>query len=500
MRTGWKANCEPSLKILYYNWADYLDAERRGGGVSVYQSNLMQEIGRRPDVEAVFLSSGLSYDLPSGAPRWEAVRHGPWQDRERRYEIVNSGVLAPAHHAFGDARQVEDAPTREAFFDFIAKTGPYDVVHFSNLEGLPASVLSLKARWPETRVILSLHNYYPICPQVNLWFQERETCADFANGAKCAQCLPHQHNPRHLRLANGMAYRLKRAGAHPDGMAFKVGFVWSIRVARRLLRAKALLRRRPSGVAPAAVSGPSSAHFAARRSEMGAAINAHCDRVLCVSDAARRLAQDHGVAPELTHTSYIGTREAAEFSRTALRPRLMGGDGNLTLGYLGYMRRDKGFYFLLDALRTLPPPLAARVRLVVAARRGDPATMDQLASLGGHLGGLHHVDGYSHDDLDDLLGQVDVGVVPVLWHDNLPQVAIEMHARHIPLLTSDMGGAQELSGCADMVFRAGDAAAFHDRIAALLEGRVDMQAYWRDARAPTGMSEHLEDLFAHYRG
>ena len=46
------------------------------------------------------------------------------------------------------------------------------------------------------------------------------------------------------------------------------------------------------------------------------------------------------------------------------------------------------------------------------------------------------------------------GVVPVLWHDNLPQVAIEMHARHIPLLTSDMGGAQELGNCPEMVFAA----------------------------------------------
>ena len=39
-----------------------------------------------------------------------------------------------------------------------------------------AAVLALGAQWPEMRIVLSLHNYYPFCPQVNLWHAERETC------------------------------------------------------------------------------------------------------------------------------------------------------------------------------------------------------------------------------------------------------------------------------------------------------------------------------------
>jgi hypothetical protein len=88
--------------------------------------------------------------------------------------------------------------------------------------------------------------------------------------------------------------------------------------------------------------------------------------------------------------------------------------------------------------------------------------------------------------------------VPVLWHDNLPQVAIEMHARHIPILTSDMGGAQELGNCPEMVFAAGDTTDFHARIAALLAGRIDMERYWENARAPVTMAEHMAALGDHY--
>ena len=48
------------MKILYYNWVDYLDPEGRGGGVSVYQKNLLEEFGKSNNNELYFLCSGIS--------------------------------------------------------------------------------------------------------------------------------------------------------------------------------------------------------------------------------------------------------------------------------------------------------------------------------------------------------------------------------------------------------------------------------------------------------
>lgn len=490
------------LRVLYYNWVDYLDAEGRGGGVTLYQRNVMAALKARDDVEAVFLSAGLSYDLPARAPRWEAVRHGTKADRDRRYELVNSGVLAHAHHSFGDPAQVSHDATREVFFDFVARTGPYDVIHFNNLEGVPADVLSIKERHPEMKVVVALHNYYPICPQVNLWFAERETCEDFEGGARCTGCLTHQHDARLLRVANGVSYRLRCAGLEPGTRSYDIAFrsiLWS---GGRALRALRWMRGQRRDVAKAPVLDPDAARaaaaaFAARRQRMTALINAHCDAVLCVSDAVRVLAERYGIDAKLTRTSYIGTQAAEMFAQTEPVPDALE-KPTLTLGYLGYMRRDKGFYFLLDALEALPAEIAARLRIVIAARSVDRATRMRVMRLGDHLAEVIYHDGYTHDDLDAVLDPIDVGVVPVLWHDNLPQVAIEMHARHIPLLTSDMGGAPELGACADMVFAAGDTSDFAARIAGLLEGRVDMAAYWRGAATPVTMPRHVDQLLEIY--
>ena len=504
------------MKVLFYNWVDYLDDEKRGGGVTVYQRNVIRALSEVEDVQTTFLSSGISYDLLSGRPRWERVRHGSQENRANRYELINSGVLSPSHHSFGNRAQVSQPETAEAFFDFLRRKGPFDVVHFNNLEGLPAEALALKELFPDTKVILSLHNYYPFCPQVNLWFQERENCRDFEMGRKCEHCLTNRHDERIVRLANAVAFNMKKWGVRPGTRSFDRAFLPAMRLAKRLVGAYARLSLRGRKAMTLPVAPPRETaqmaqglltpltlrhrDFETRRLDIVTLINRHCDMVLGVSDRVCDVAAHFGIAPALLRTSYIGTNQAEKFDQTVAKSSILRPDGTLTLAYLGYMRRDKGFFFLLDALESLPAEITARLLLVICAGRGDDGTMHRLAALSDHFAGLYYANGYAHDHLDDLLDDVDVGLVPVLWEDNLPQVAIEMHARHIPLLTSDLGGAKELSNCPEMVFPAGSIAGFRERIVALLEGKITTGLYWKGVRHPVSMPDHLAELRAIWMG
>lgn len=498
------------MKILFYNWVDYLDDEKRGGGVSVYVKNVIHSLRERSDVDCWFLSSGVSYDLFDKKPRWDKVRHGPRENRGRRFEIVNSNVLAPAHHSFGAEEQITDIATQDAFFDFIRAHGPYDAIHFNNLEGLPASVLKLKEYWPETRVIFSLHNYYPVCPQVNLWHQERENCLDFDQGRKCVDCLPHQYDQRIVKLANAVAFRLKKSGIRPGTRLFDRGFGPAIRIASKTVRVynKYIRRSGTQSELPrptTTTKGPlerieaNQKKYARRRKEIVSLINGHCDKVLCVSNRVGEVAQKFGIAPELLETGYIGTRHAEKFQQTQPRDSIVRPDGTLTIAYLGYMRRDKGFFFLLDALENMPDDLAEKIKVAIASKISDRASMKRIEKLSQRYHSVFFADGYAHDELDDLLADVDLGVVPVLWEDNLPQVAIEMHARHIPLLTSDLGGAQELGNCNDLVFTAGDKEDFAAKLIAVLGGKISVKEYWTSAMAPYSMQDHLAYLMSVYR-
>jgi glycosyltransferase involved in cell wall biosynthesis len=475
---------------LYYNWVDYLDDERRGGGVALYQYNLIESLVDHEELDVTFLSSGISYSLIRRQPRWQAVRSGRDGPEVPRFEIVNSGTLAPSHSSFGRIEQITHPKTAEVFFDFVRKTGPYDIVHFNNIEGLPADVLELPCRVPGTKVICSMHNYYPVCPQVNLWYGEHTSCVDFDEGRACVGCV-YAVPGWGVRLLHAVAYSLKRVNSGPGSFMYTATYGALFAIGQPILR----LTRRFRSYSKR-IHGPDE--FVLRRTRMAELINRNCTRVLCVSNRVAEILALYGIDRSILQTMYIGTKQAEKFSETRPRASIVRPDGTIRIAYLGYMRRDKGFFFLLDALEALDEAVARRIHVLVAAGRGDDHTMGRLGALNERLASVEHVDGYSHDSLDSLLADVDLGVVPVLWEDNLPQVAIEMHARHIPLLTSDRGGARELGNCPALVFRAGDTVDFAERLGAVLDGRVTPAQYWATAMPPVGMADHLAELMQIY--
>ena len=480
------------LKVLLYNWADAFDPAGPGGGVTVYQRNLINAFQDWEEVEVHTLCSGTSYDLtPDSPPRWERCHRWQAPDSVRQFRIVNSEVLAPAHADFGAPVQVDEEKTRACFFDFLKKTGPYDVVHFNNLEGLPASVLSLKQSFPETKVIFSLHNYYPFCAQVNLWRNEAETCSGPADGRRCVDCVSKVVGPVTRKAVYALQERTDLIDLSDSGRFARL----AVRSAKSLGhlqfvngRARSSLQHRDSV----------AAQFAGRAGRIVRFINENCDWVLCVSESVRRRAVSFGISPNIAATSYIGTKAAERIEKPGNARKPSDADGTLTIAYLGYMRRDKGFFFLIEALDRLPKAVKSRLRVVIAARISERAILKRLRVLRRDLADLTHWDGYRQDQLDSILQGVQLGVVPVLWRDNLPQTAIEMHTRGIPLLTSNLGGAKELCRRPELVFQAGCHDGFAERLTAIVQGEVQLKSHRDRAMQSPTMDAHLVELMEYY--
>lgn len=486
------------MKILFYNWVDYLDPEKRGGGVSIYQYNIIEKLSENPENEIYFICAGISYDLFSKKIRIEKMKHGlkaPTKPMKRvkRFDMINCPVLSPGHHSYGKKSQVHQNRTEKVFFDFVKKHGQFDVIHFNNLEGIPAGVLNVKKQYPETKVILSMHNYYPLCSQVNLWYQEKEHCDDYYYGKKCIDCIPNEPDEALIKRANATAYKLKKWGVSPKSKWFPRLFMpivgSKIRIDKWLGREEV---EKDFGVFDNMISGHP---FIDRRTEMVRLINENCDHVLAVSDRVREICIQFGIKDDLVVTDYIGTKHAELFEETATPTGLITNeDGTITLTYLGYMRRDKGFFFLVDACYDMPKHIAEKINLVIAARNSEP---EQLAKLYGQIwkfNSISHADGYTHDSLPKILENTDVGIVPVQWEDNLPQVAIEMHARKIPLITSNRGGAQELGNNGKFIFKSSSKEELYQVLERIINGEVKHEDYWATAMKPVSMDEHCEKL------
>jgi glycosyltransferase involved in cell wall biosynthesis len=544
------------VRILLVNWAKVWDGPHRGGGINGYCQALAFELVRRGHEVASLCGGTTCVPGPGGdAPgRCQVRRHPDWLG-VRVFEVVNSPVLAPSILQFRRPMGEVSAPALEAEVGRLLDRLRPDVVHVHSLEGFSAGCVErfLRARGSAgpTRVVYSLHNYHPVCPQVYLMQAHRRPCADFRAGHACAECVSAR-DPVQVARARAGAYRRERAGAPTPP---------NPHVLRRL--ARALRGPAPKDRAPAR-SGPieppgraldadllepwttrgeetrgNTAMFVgeaappepfdpaqpdwlpvendvrperscalppndyARRREAMIGMLGRCHAVLAVSDFVRRKFVALGLDPTKVRTMPIGTRvvEIASRHREMLfEPPPFDPPRPVRLVFLGHNNWFKGLPMLADALELLVPELLARLDLTIAA--SDVRTIEwRFRRLEPRLGGLAIRDGYDQRDLPWLLGGKDLGIVPSVWWDNAPQTVFEFQACGVPILAAALGGIPEFvrDGEDGLLFRGNDRYDLARRLVRVLREPGMLGRLRAGVRAPLGIARHARDLEDLYR-
>ncbi len=467
------------MNIVIYNFLQ--PGQAGGGGVGVYVQNLaegLQAAGHR----VIALSSGDIYGFTDRQPRLRT-----WRDGLERAAIVNAPFVAPAGDAFDDMTPYTKSSALDGFPALLrARFGNLDVFHFQNIEGLTRGFFdSLRAEFPSSRIIFSVHNYNTVCAQSDLWFQNSAVCIDYREGRACTVCLMSPVN-------SAAIVATRRYRPVVQFMTKRLPF---LKQARRAL-SKRLKHDAAAETGTALLQeGDGQQYVEFRQSNIDLCASVF-DHVLAASDRTRQVVVARGLSAGNLAVSYIGTAHKAAFERAKKISRI---EGHLHIAYLGYMRASKGFHFLLDALEQTPDELASEMVVTVAARRQDDlAAYDRLMTLGGRFAELRYHDGFTHKTLDAVLTGVNLGIVPPLWEDNLPQVAIEMVSRGIPILTSDRGGAQEIARNPSFVFTAGSVSSMLQRWQALSSGATPLGSFWDGPINLFSMAEHIDDLARYY--
>jgi len=295
------------MRILFYNWVQYDDPERRGGGIRQYEHNLIDHLARHTGDEVTVLSSGLEHDAVNRQIRIEKTTNSH-PGRVRSFSLINSLVPAPGQHAFGSPWLFDERRMLPVWHRFLAEQGPFDVIQFDSLEGIPFTFLRVHEQAPEARVVLYAHNYYMLCPQVNLWKRELTHCTDFRQGRDCVSCIPNLANPREVVRAHQLSRVLRAVGVVPGTRSYRRCYqlYGLLRRVKRLVHRVSQATRRPSRTPP---------HTAAiRNGHQGS--NGQRPRPLLMSlrgSAASRLGQVPGSALRRVRPSVFAERRARGF-------------------------------------------------------------------------------------------------------------------------------------------------------------------------------------------
>lgn len=473
------------MKILYYYWTQPDDKFRRGGGIQVYLNNIIPYLIRAGN-EVFMLNSGVEYDF---LKKRCYIKNIGEARGIHQFSIYNSPITAPARANFYHLdKYLYDESTKAVLADFIETYGPFDVIHFQSLEGIGLKVLELKNIYPQTKFIYTMHNYFPFCPQVNLWKDDSENCVNFNDGKDCMHCMVGVPSEDKIQKFYAGITLAKDIGL--DRIIQTVN-----NSARKYLKIKkqqtnfSERKRLTSRVLYGEI-------FREFRSQNIKCFNLYLDRVLCVSKRVQNICERFGIHKEILQTEYIGTDFA---ERQSQGPKYDINTNTLQIAYIGYMRRDKGFYFFLEALKHFPDSLAKKIKIVVAARNENPTAVETLLMMREKFSEVKFFDGYTKENIADILKGTNIGVVPVLWEDNLPQVAMEFKAMGIPVLASDLGGASELTACKSFQFKSGDIDAFIEKIMDINVHRALLNEYYEKGRPIKTPRTHSAELLEIYR-
>lgn len=491
-----------TCRVLYYNWSPYFKKTSYGGGVSVYCKNLIDYLEQLDGWKVEFLYSGTEYSYFQKNPYIQRV-YNNCHPHLPTFSIVNSPIAAPSHYAFDDPiGNVKNNILESCFQKFIETQADFDIIHFHNLEGLTANCLRI-AKESGARVVFSLHNYWAVCPQVNLWKLESSHCDDYLDGRGCIACLPGtidldlELSLRKLNHLGSLVY-LNEQGL-PLKLLKRFYTIYHYKIWRRL---KALTKSPLNK--PLEIYGeklPQQAQlYRDRREKVVSLINRYVDVALSVSERSASIYRHYGIDSDKLTTQYIGSK-ATQFQVPTNKITKYSPGEPFQLIYIGHSRKDKGFYFLLEELRCLPEAELRSLELVIASRITDYVELSMAAkqkglllSLAQSLHRLIYYPGYAYENIPKLLDGVHLGVVPPLWEDNLPQVTFELLACRVPVLCSNRGGAQEFVRHPAFIFDPTKPGDFQNKLRIIRENPHLLTEFWQKARRIRSLEQHFQEL------
>ncbi|MGD1917247.1 MAG: glycosyltransferase [Phycisphaerales bacterium] len=457
------------------------------------------------------------------------VRHPDWFGMAV-YEITNSPVLAPSLLQFNEPMAEVSSPKLEAVFGEIIALEKPDVLHVQSLEGFSLGCLDV-ARRVGCRIIYSLHNYHPLCPQVYLTRGHRAPCTNYDGGRACNNCVP---------APDAATERNRRAAAHPnepppfeapsnpapplpptESVALeqsppKIDPEADPRGMSALLRSWQTPRHwctpddpnwQPFDNVPRAeptIEGETT-DYARRRAAFIEALN-HCDTVHAVSSFVAGKFVAHGVDEARVKTLTIGTiandlREHNAELAFAPPPRPTPASRPLRAVFIGVNHWYKGLSMLADSLEMLTPDVLGSIELSVFAAGGQTIEY-RFRRLEPRLARLRYGYEYGPQDLPWMCGGQDVGLVPSVWWDNGPQTVLEMQANGLPVLGANAGGIpdfvqHEANG---LLFNANDRFDLAGTLARCVNDPPLVVGLRSRVRPPKTMAEHAREMEPLYAG
>lgn len=401
------------MRILHIVWGF---SPLRGGGLIEYAEDIMEEQTKSGHKVASFFAGRREL--------FGRLRLNKWFRNEiAQYEIYNSPLVHLGRRGtFPAESELREGFSEKFFNDTLIDFKP-DVVHIHELAGLPFTLLDI-CQERNIPSVLTLHDYYPLCPTLTLYNKNENLCRDIS-GIGCFECCRKGDDGgwsdriRTMRV-NG---RSKWLFAVPLFLRHLWSRLSSINVHSREELVDIYRKRHHSNLA----------------------------RLRCIDVIIAQSNSVKNIYEERTGRRDIQMAHSSLSSIESLTAKQM---GNVlppvhfaTLN--GAIAPYKGAEILEETVKILKRRgYDGAYRLDIYGGLDTRVRRSLLSSDSVKWHGF-----YEQECLDKNLDQIDVGIVPSIWEEVYGYVGIEFLAKGIPVIGNGRGGIIDytINGCSGWV-------------------------------------------------
>lgn len=286
----------------------------------------------------------------------------------------------------------------------VLERGKFDLIHLISGYLLGGQVIHT-AHEMGIPVVLTLTEYFFMCPRLNLMHVDSSLCSGPDTDEKCGRCL--------LEGKRRFYYLKEASPVMADAF-------WTIAQYTSFAKRK-------------------STEVSDRHEVMTNAFN-QADLIIAPSQFILQKYAEYGYI----HPNTVMIRHGVD-RPSHIKPKHTSEQPlHIHFGYMGQMKSHKGVDMIVTAMMELINAGHACSLQIWGRSQDDPAYYRRMQKMtGGHYA-VRFCGPFQGNRVFEVLENIDVLIVPSRWYENCPTVILEAFKMRIPVIATDLGGMAEL--------------------------------------------------------
>lgn len=386
------------MKILHYTLGL---PPYRTGGLTKYSIDLAEEQKKNGEDVSILFPGELTIS------RNNKIKYSEEYNKIKTYKILNPLPVSILKGIKNPDDFMKQGNLQE-YIKFLKYLKP-DIIHIHTLMGLHKEFIKA-AKLNKIKLIYTTHDYFGICPKVNLIDCKSKVCLNYNKGEKCLFCNCDAPNTSYLRIGTSKINRKIRMSK----LTFNLK-----KMIKKIKKNKKIKEKQVEK------NENSLKYMKLRNFYIGMIEKMDC--IHYNSNIAKKIFEKYiknyvkGKILFITHSDIKINEKFKKIKSSKIR-----------LSFLGTNHKVKGLEILLEAFEKIDSEVREKYELNIFGVEGENSP------------NINFYGEYKYDDLKNIFSRTDFTVIPSTWYETFNFVALESKIFKTAVIISNTIGAKDI--------------------------------------------------------